>query len=345
MSEFSRNRRLHYTAKFKRKVIAYADEHGNREAGRMYGVSECNVLKWKKIRAALFLCAATRQAFTGPKSARYPVIDEAVAEFVREQRSKSLPVTRAMLILKAKETSNAEGCENSKASLGWLTNFMKQYGFSLRRRTSICQKLPPFYEEKLISFQRYVINLRKQHEYLFNRIGNADETAVYFDMLRNTTVSTTGAKEVKMLTTGYEKHRVTVMLCVTADGCKLPPYLIFKRKTVPKREIFPKDVIICANEKGWMTESMMLDWVPMVWGRRPGACRKERSMLVLDAFKGHITEAVKARFPMMINTDPVIIPGGMTSQVQPLDVGINKSPLNNTYAMSMISGSCQITYH
>ena len=35
-------------------------------------------------------------------------------------------------------------------------------------------------------------------------------------------------------TTGAEKQRCTVMLAVTVDGGKLPPYVIFKRKTLPR---------------------------------------------------------------------------------------------------------------
>lgn len=34
------------------------------------------------------------------------------------------------------------------------------------------------------------------------------------------------------------------MLAVLADGSKLPPYLILKRKLVPKNETFPKDVVV-----------------------------------------------------------------------------------------------------
>jgi hypothetical protein len=42
-----------------------------------------------------------------------------------------------------------------------------------------------------------------------------------------------------------------VVLCITADGLKLPPMVILKRKTVLKG-CNSKDVIDSANEKGWM---------------------------------------------------------------------------------------------
>ena len=56
-------------------------------------------------------------------------------------------------------------------------------------------------------------------------------------------------KAVHLKNTGCEKIRLTVMLAATADGRKLPPLLILKRKDLPKSEAFPKDVIVRAQEK------------------------------------------------------------------------------------------------
>jgi len=46
-------------------------------------------------------------------------------------------------------------------------------------------------------------------------------------------------------------------------------------------------------------------------------------MLVLDALKEHLTDSVKNQLRKM-NTELVVIPGGMTSVLQPMDVSINK---------------------
>ena len=57
-------------------------------------------------------------------------------------------------------------------------------------------------------------------------------------------------------------------------------------------------------------------------GRRPGA-GKDRSMLVLDAFRCHRSPVVKS----VLNadkTDLAIVPGGMTSVLHPLNVSVNK---------------------
>jgi len=154
------------------------------------------------------------------------------------------------------------------------------------------------------------------------QMANADETAIYLDMTRNYTLEKKGVKEVLLKTTGCKKLRLTVMLAATADGSKLPPLLILKRKALPKSEVFSKDVIVRAQEKGWMMEELMLEWLKIVWGHRPRAFLNQPSMLVLDAFKGHFTDSVTSRLRKM-NTE-LVIPGEMTSVLQPVDISINK---------------------
>ncbi|KAG8238595.1 hypothetical protein J437_LFUL014623 [Ladona fulva] len=118
--------------------------------------------------------------------------------------------------------------------------------------------------------------------------------------------------EVEQRSAGYEKSSITVMIAVTADGQKLRPYVILKRKTMPKEKLCP-GIVFQVQEKGWMTEELVLNWLNVIWGKRPGSLRNSRSMLVLDAFRGHLTTGVKEKIEAL-NYDLVIIPGGMTSQ-------------------------------
>jgi len=63
-----------------------------------------------------------------------------------------------------------------------------------RRPTTVCQKPPEFYQDKIIDFIMYVDKLRRKVEYSF--IFAADETAVYIDFSNSLTVAEKGAKEV-----------------------------------------------------------------------------------------------------------------------------------------------------
>jgi len=173
----------------------------------------------------------------------------------------------------------------------------------------------------------------------------ADETAIYLDMPPNHTLEKKGVKEVLLKTTGCEKLRLTVMLAATVDGRKLPPLLILKRKPLPKSEAFPKDIIVRVQEKGWMTEELMLEWLKIVWGHRPRAFLNQPSMLVLDAFKGHLTDSLKNQLRKM-KTELVVIPGGMTSVLQPMDISINKlfkDRLRQQYLTWIVDPACELT--
>ena len=60
-----------------------------------------------------------------------------------------------------------------------------------------------------------------------------DEVSLTFDVLSNRTVEVKGARMVAVKTTGHEKTHFTVVLACCADGIKLPPVIIFKRKMFP----------------------------------------------------------------------------------------------------------------
>ena len=63
-------------------------------------------------------------------------------------------------------------------------------------------------------------------------------------------------------------------------------------------------------------------WLEKVWSKRPGGLKKP-SLLVCDQFKAHVTESTK-RLATKLKTHLAVIPGGLTSQLQPLDISVNK---------------------
>ena len=75
-------------------------------------------------------------------------------------------------------------------------------------------------------------------------------------MPANHTIEQVGAKSVPIMTTGNEKTSCTAVLACSSSGLKLPPMVIFKRKTLPKGK-FPDGVVVVANEKGWMDEKLI----------------------------------------------------------------------------------------
>ena len=118
--------------------------------------------------------------------------------------------------------------ESFVASNGWLVKLMKRNHLSLRRRTTITQKDPSHLVSKLVGYVMHVRRLSINCNYSPGSIIAMDETAVWSDMVGNTTINLTSAKEVALKSTCNEKVRVSVCLTAKADGTKMNPFIVFK---------------------------------------------------------------------------------------------------------------------
>ena len=120
------------------------------------------------------------------------------------------------------------------------------------------------------------------------------------------------------------RRRVTpFVLACCADGTKLPPLLIFKRKMLPK-DVIPHGVYFHVYSKGWMDGWRMNEAVvreSVVQASRWSS--QKPSLLVCVQFKAHVTEPTKS-LATKLKAHLAVIPGGLTGQLQPLDVSDNK---------------------
>lgn len=218
----------------------------------------------------------------------------------------------------------APGIENFVASAGWCTRFMNRFGLCLRQRTKISQKLPKDLDEKVMSFYSFIIKQRRIHNYDLGDIGNMDETPMTFDLPSNRTVASFGAKTIFLRTTGNEKKHFTIVLSCLANGTKLRLINIFKRKALPKKVKFPARITVRAHIKGWMDENGTKKWLEEIWNGRPGAAlKKKTSLLVWDMFRAHTSDD-KKKLAKSSQVTLAVIPGGLTSVLQLLDVCLNK---------------------
>ena len=71
-----------------------------------------------------------------------------------------------------------------------------------------------------------------------------------------------------------------------------------------------------------MDAGLMIRYVDYINGVRTNN-RSAPTMMVYDSFRGHLEDSVKDKFRIS-GIDLAVIPGGLTSVCQPLDVAINK---------------------
>jgi hypothetical protein len=99
-------------------------------------------------------CEASRRKFTGPKKERFPQIDDAVFMIFPERCKTGLFVSYDLLREEAIKKATSLNIPQSrfKASKGWAIRFKHQMGLALPCRTTICQKLPKDFEQKLLNY-------------------------------------------------------------------------------------------------------------------------------------------------------------------------------------------------
>lgn len=122
---------------------------------------------------------------------------------------------------------------------------------------------------------------------------------------------------------GHERCSFNVVLACSAAGEKLLPMIIFKRKTLPK-ENFPKGVIECVNESGWMCEDLKLKLLSQMFRRRRGGLFNQKSLLVPGFMLTHLVHSVR-KCAGSLRSALVVIPGGLMKLVKSLDIGVNRS--------------------
>jgi hypothetical protein len=163
---------------------------------------------------------------------------------------------------------------------------------------------------------------------------------MWLDMPTKHTYCPIGVNSISLQTTGQEKTRVTVVLCVSRSGDKMPPVIIAsptefpnkdkerldtfiqQRKSIPGNKLYP---LIWQQSKSHMNSELMVQWLDLFKNCTTGqGIETPTPILLMDSFSGHISKSVKEACHEKEIT-MVVIPGGCTSHVQPLDISVNRS--------------------
>ncbi len=254
-------------------------------------------------------------------------LDMAVLDFLLEERAAGRPVSNRDLKDKARELANEiDGLDNFQGSNGWLRRWKKRNSVGIRRGTNDSQKLPEDCADLIDTFKGNVDRRRIENDYTDANIANMDETMCRFDMAPRTTNNIQGERDIRITTTGGARKGFTVALTATANGTKMPAYVIFKegaRARIPARVYanlrIPPNVRVSATRNGWMTGDEMEVWANRIWGPNRDDVRR---LLILDRARVHTMNNTQ-RLMENLDTDLEYIPPGCTFIVQPADVSWN----------------------
>ncbi|KAI2795511.1 hypothetical protein BLOT_016477, partial [Blomia tropicalis] len=260
------------TIEEKLKIVSEAKIAGNRPTSRIRNISESCIRDWRKKENELKLQLSKRKRMVG--GGRKPFNEDLEIElenFIISSREKKLRVTRKMIRREAvkiwNKTKNDEESNNCefKGSDGFVDNFLRRHKFSLRRKTTVCQKVPQEHLQKIVNFILYVRNKRIKENYNLQEIYNCDETPIWFEAIGNTTIDKVNSPEIGILTTGHEKMKCSLMLTGKADGSKLKPFVVFKRKRpMPEQEKKFPGLVIGYSNNGWFNEETTNQYIDKV---------------------------------------------------------------------------------
>ncbi|GAA6100834.1 uncharacterized protein LOC120489360 isoform X1 [Tachysurus ichikawai] len=96
--------------------------------------------------------------------------------------------------------------EDFRGGPSWCLRFIRRKGLSIRVRTSLCQQLPPEYEEKVSNLCKFIDAKIEEHSIGPHDIINMDEVPLTFDLPLTRTVNRKGESSVTLKTTGHEKR-------------------------------------------------------------------------------------------------------------------------------------------
>ena len=153
------------------------------------------------------------------------------------QRAACRGVSTCQLRLKATTITDELGITGFRGGPTWIRRFLRCKSLALRARTTMCQKLLADGQDKLVSFRQFVTTTVTDHDVTNDHIMSMEEMPLTFDIPMTTTVERKGSKSVTIQTTGHKKASFTVVLGCCAAGDKLPPMLVFKRKTAIKQKL------------------------------------------------------------------------------------------------------------
>ena len=205
-------KRRAYSIKFKIEVIQFAEKHSNRETGRKFKIDESMVRRWlhkkKEINEAYEQPGSSKRRLRLEGAGRKPclsTVEDELIEKIAKERADHRHVSPKLIQVWAAKKAEEINLTEFMASRGWLSNFMKRYNLSIRRRTMTGKSLPSDLEDTIRSFVAFNKKQIDLHSLQPAMIANMNETPIWADILGTTTVDSKGVHTVPIKDTGLEK--------------------------------------------------------------------------------------------------------------------------------------------
>lgn len=312
--------RKSYSCQYKLRVLDYAASTSNTAACTLFNICPSMISRWKSKRHDIERSKKTckRVGHSG-RPISFPQTEHILHRWVVDEREQLFPVSLADIREKMNELTHNQ----FKASSGWLYGFIKRFGLSLRKITGNTKMDTPIdLYTRMNSFHAFLDKMKTRHD--IGQIINMDQTPVWLNIgSTGRTVDKKGKKNISALTPpGNPREKLSVILACDEAGNKLAPAVIMKSGKAKARIRLVNGVLVFNNPKTSMANSnIMSQWIKIMI---PKEDNLQKKLLIMDSFRGHLTEQIKQTCDDN-GIIRAIIPGGLTGSCQPLDLTVNRS--------------------
>ena len=327
--------KIQYTPQQKIDVLKTLDRIQNvRQTARIHDIkSPKTIREWRRDKPKIMELqrqnkrvtnnATRKRLFGGGCKPKFRAVEKELNDWIDARRKEKLAVTPKTAIDRAifihKSSSNSQS--NFKASRGWLQRYFKRFHRSLRRRTHLAtqnNKTPTITRNIVLEHLTSLSYLASLYEK--KNIFNMDETPLYVDMPATTTIEYIGEKTVDVVSGGYEKHRISVVLTICANGSIAKTFVIMQKLLKAPKVNLPNNIHLSVSKSGFMDCRLMREYLNEII--KPITSRNGEIILLMDELSSHHEDRVLALMKE-INARGVFLPPNHTSELQLLDVSVN----------------------
>ena len=332
--------RVRYTARRKLALLTSVkrvmEEEGLtlRMAAERLRVAHSLFVKWERQRDAdgdpilAMLKKRMKAKHPGPASQLKP-IEGPLLHYIFEQREQGMAVATFDLAVKASTLSAEFGAKHFTARCSAVKRFLSAHSLVYRLDTHETQRKPEEVATEAAEYMALVRQLLVGPHRDRRFVLNMDQTPCWFSMSKKRTLEVVGRKTVHIRRSTNDTKRAMVAVTITAACTVLPLMVVFKgqrtgRIATTEFSTYPTTHHYRCQQKAWMDEQVMLDWVDEVLSPYIATAPEHViPVLVLDSYRCHMMASVVTRI-QELGVEVMHIPGGCTSLCQPVDVGFNK---------------------
>eukprot|EP00977_Amphora_coffeiformis_P002724 scaffold521_cov167-Amphora_coffeaeformis.AAC.15 len=228
---------------------------------------------------------------------------------------------------KCMEWANQTGHEEFRVTPGWVNDTLRRYDRNDIRWDGD-DELPETERDHIMSgWRRELEDLIEDKNLTLEDVYNADQTNFFYQKLPNHLyIDNEAKKKYEGAKTMKDKLSVTLMVCTSASGTKVPLAMAGKEK---KPECFrltedgkTPPISYTYQSNGWFDRNATLWWITNVfWPHHKRTRGDVPALLLLDKCSAHEVDLTKIPAKLEIK----FIPQYLSHRHQPLDMGIISS--------------------